>query len=49
MTVAEFIAKWGGVTGGSERVNLGQFINDMCLALGLPVPGVAVGGTLSNY
>lgn len=49
MTVSEFIAKWGGVTGGAERANLPQFINDMCLALGLPVPGVAVGGVLSDY
>ncbi|WP_285710477.1 class I SAM-dependent DNA methyltransferase [Erythrobacter oryzae] len=49
MTVSEFIAKWGGVTGGAERANLPQFINDMCLALELPVPGVAVGGVLSDY
>ncbi|MFM7404296.1 MAG: class I SAM-dependent DNA methyltransferase [Erythrobacter sp.] len=49
MTVSEFIAKWGGVTGGAERANLPQFINDMCLALGLLVPGVAEGGVLSDY
>lgn len=49
MIVTDFIAKWGGVTGGAERANLGQFINDMCQALGLPIPGVAEGGTLSDY
>lgn len=49
MTVIEFIAKWGGVTGGAERANLPQFINDMCQALGLPLPGVAEGGVLSDY
>ncbi|WP_252257614.1 class I SAM-dependent DNA methyltransferase [Erythrobacter aurantius] len=49
MTVNDFIAKWAGVTGGAERANLGQFINDMCQALGLPLPGVAEGGVLSDY
>jgi hypothetical protein len=49
MTVSDFIAKWAGVTGGAERANLPQFINDMCQALGLPLPGVAEGGVLSDY
>ncbi|GGD61021.1 class I SAM-dependent DNA methyltransferase [Erythrobacter arachoides] len=49
MTVNEFIAKWAGVTGGAERANYGQFINDMCQALGLPIPGVAEGGVLGDY
>lgn len=49
MDVNEFIAKWSGVTGGAERANYGQFINDMCQALGLPIPGVAEGGILSDY
>lgn len=49
MTVTDFIAKWAGVTGGAERANLGQFINDLCQALGLPLPGVAEGGVLSDY
>lgn len=49
MTVNDFIAKWLGVTGGAERANYGQFINDMCQALGLPIPGVAEGGVLGEY
>ena len=49
MTVTDFIAKWGGVTGGAERANLGQFINDLCQALGLPLPEPAEGGVLSDY
>ena len=49
MTVNDFIAKWAGVTGGAERANLPQFINDMCQALDLPLPGVAEGGMLSDY
>lgn len=49
MDVAAFIAKWQGVKGGAERANYGQFINDFCQALGLPVPGVAAGGELGDY
>lgn len=49
MDVVEFIGKWLGVTGGAERANYAQFINDFCHALELPVPGVAEGGTLGNY
>ena len=49
MTVRDFITKWLGVKGGAERANYGQFVNDMCRALDLPVPEVAEGGTLGNY
>lgn len=49
MSVNEFIAKWAGVTGGAERANYGQFVNDMCHALALPLPGVAEGGKLGDY
>lgn len=49
MTVNDFIARWAGVTGGAERANYAQFINDMCQALGLPIPDVAEGGVLGNY
>jgi hypothetical protein len=49
MTVTEFIAKWAGVTGGAERANLPQFINDLCQALALPIPGVGEKGKLSDY
>jgi hypothetical protein len=45
----EFITKWLGVKGGAERANYGQFINDFCGALDLPVPGVAAGGVLGEY
>ncbi|WP_420705651.1 hypothetical protein [Porphyrobacter sp. CACIAM 03H1] len=37
----DFIAKWGGVTGGAERATLGQFINDLWQALALPIPVAA--------
>lgn len=49
MSVTDFITKWAGVTGGAERANLPQFINDLCQALGLPLPGPAEGGVLSDY
>jgi hypothetical protein len=49
VTVDEFIAKWLGVKGGAERANYGQFINDLCHALDMPVPEVAEGGALGNY
>lgn len=49
MTVEEFISKWLGVKGGAERANYGQFINDLCHALTLPLPEVAEGGSLGNY
>ncbi|MEQ1517742.1 MAG: DNA methyltransferase, partial [Usitatibacteraceae bacterium] len=45
----EFITKWIGVKGGAERANYGQFVNDFCSALSLPVPGVADGGVLGDY
>ena len=49
MEVGAFISKWLGVTGGAERANYAQFINDFCQALNLPEPGVAEGGVLGNY
>ncbi len=49
MDVETFINKWLGVTGGAERANYAQFINDLCGALDLPVPGVATGGVLGGY
>lgn len=49
MDVETFIAKWQGVKGGAERANYAQFINDLCGALELPVPGVATGGELADY
>ena len=49
MEVGAFINKWLGVTGGAERANYAQFINDLCGAFDLPVPGVATGGMLGNY
>ena len=49
MEVGAFINKWLGVTGGAERANYAQIINDLCGALDLPVPGVATGGMLGNY
>ncbi|WP_409035232.1 type IIL restriction-modification enzyme MmeI, partial [Novosphingobium sp.] len=49
MNTQEFITKWLGVKGGAERANYGQFINDFCTALDLPVPGVAAGGVLGDY
>jgi hypothetical protein len=49
MDIEGFIAKWQGITGGAERANYAQFINDLCQALGLPEPGVAEGGKLGNY
>ncbi len=49
MEIGAFINKWRGVTGGAERANYAQFINDLCSALDLPVPGVATGGVLGTY
>ncbi len=49
MEIRAFINKWLGVTGGAERANYAQFINDLCSALDLPVPDVAEGGVLGNY
>lgn len=49
MDIEGFIAKWQGITGGAERANYAQFINDFCQALGLPEPGVAEGGKLGEY
>ncbi len=49
MDIQGFIAKWQGITGGAERANYAQFINDFCQALGLPEPGVAEGGKLGAY
>ncbi len=49
MDIAAFIGKWLGVTGGAERANYSQFINDFCGAMDLPVPGVAEAGVLGNY
>ena len=49
MDIAMFISKWLGVTGGAERANYAQFVNDFCGALDLPVPGVATGGVLGDY
>ncbi|WP_298284698.1 DNA methyltransferase [Novosphingobium sp.] len=49
MQIDAFIGKWLGVTGGAERANYAQFINDLCSALDLPEPGVATGGVLGNY
>ncbi len=49
MDVTGFITKWLGVRGGAERANYGQFVNNLCGALDLPVPGVATSGSLSDY
>jgi hypothetical protein len=49
MEVGAFIDKWLGIKGGAERANYGQFINDFCQALSIPVPGVAEQGALSDY
>jgi len=49
MEISAFINKWMGVTGGAERANYAQFINDFCGALELPVPEVAESGVLGNY
>lgn len=49
MEIKAFIAKWLGVTGGAERANYAQFVNDLCSAVSLPEPGVASGGVLGNY
>lgn len=49
MDIEGFIAKWQGITGGAERANYAQFINDFCQALSLPEPGVAEGGKLGAY
>lgn len=49
MTIDELIAKWWGSKGGAERSNLGPFITDLCLALGLPLPGQAESGKLGAY
>lgn len=49
MEISAFIGKWQGVTGGAERANYGQFINDLCRTLGIEPPGVAEGGVLGNY
>lgn len=49
MDIGDFITKWRGVTGGQERANYGQFINDFCQALGLPLPQPAAAGVLGDY
>ncbi|MEP7348922.1 MAG: DNA methyltransferase [Sphingorhabdus sp.] len=49
MNIGAFINKWRGVTGGQERANYGQFINDFCQALGLPLPQPAAAGVLGDY
>lgn len=49
MTIDELIATWWGSKGGAERSNLGPFITDLCLALGLPLPGQAESGKLGTY
>lgn len=49
MDIGDFIIKWRGVTGGQERANYGQFINDFCQALGLPLPQPAAAGVLGDY
>ena len=47
--IPAFIARWNGVAGGAERANHPLFVTELCDALGLPRPGVAAGGTLSDY
>ena len=49
MEIGAFIDKWRGVTGGQERANYGQFINDFCQALTLPLPQPAAAGVLGDY
>lgn len=49
MEIGAFIDKWRGVKGGAERANYGQFVNDLCQALELPVPGAAEAGVLGDY
>ncbi len=49
MEIGAFIDKWRGVTGGQERANYGQFINDFCQALHLPLPQPASAGVLGDY
>lgn len=49
MNIGEFITKWCGVIGGQERANYGQFINDFCHALDLPLPQPAAAGVLGDY
>lgn len=48
-SIAGFITKWRGVTGGQERANYAQFINDFCHALDLPLPQPAAAGVLGDY
>ena len=49
MEIGAFIEKWRGVKGGQERANYGQFINDFCQALSLPLPQPAAAGMLGDY
>lgn len=45
MNVEQLIAKWQGTEGGAERANYGLFLTEFCIALGLPAPNAASGGT----
>ncbi|MEY2883445.1 MAG: hypothetical protein RL490_1169 [Pseudomonadota bacterium] len=49
MDIETFIGNWHGKPGGAERANFPIFISEFCRALGLPEPGQAIGGILSDY
>jgi len=42
------ISRWQGREGGQERANYVMFLNEFCLALGLPLPEPANAITADN-